>query len=177
MIRSSEEWREIVADFEREGGAAVDYCARRGLGAQTLLRWRRRLAREAEAVPAFVSLGPAPMDSLAWDAELDLGGGHGSPSAEAELLTSVPEGGHLARDRSGRHAQVVRRPRRAAGSGASASSRGCSRFPPAPGASPFRSRGPISRLCWTASTSPPSAAASATRGRESPGREKNPNFS
>ena len=75
VIRSSEEWREIVADFEREGGAAVDYCARRGLGAQTLLRWRRRLAREAKAVPAFVSLGPAPMDSLAWDAELDLGGG------------------------------------------------------------------------------------------------------
>ena len=65
VIRSSEEWREIVADFEREGGTAVDYCERRGLGAKTPLRWRRRFAREAESAPAFVSLGPAPMDSPA----------------------------------------------------------------------------------------------------------------
>ncbi|MDE0530483.1 MAG: IS66 family insertion sequence element accessory protein TnpB [Albidovulum sp.] len=59
---------------------------------------------------------------------------------------------------------------------AGGSSRGCSRFPPARGASPSRCRGPISRPCWTGSTSPPSAAASATRVRASPGPEKSPEF-
>ncbi|MDE0307557.1 MAG: hypothetical protein OXI87_22150, partial [Albidovulum sp.] len=42
---------------------------------RTLLRWRRRLACEDERAPAFVSLGSAPADAAAWDAELDLGGG------------------------------------------------------------------------------------------------------
>ncbi|MDE0530559.1 MAG: hypothetical protein OXI01_03780 [Albidovulum sp.] len=44
-VRSAEEWREIVEDFEREGAVA------------------------------FVSLGPAPADAAARDAGLDLGGG------------------------------------------------------------------------------------------------------
>ena len=47
-------------------------------------------------------------------------------------------------------------------------SRATSRFPPGLGARPSRSRGPISRRCRAASTSPRSAAASAARGRASP---------
>ena len=48
---------------------------------------------------------------------------------------------------------------------AGGSSRVCSRFPSALAGRRRRSRGPISRPCWTGSTSPPSAAASATRVR------------
>ena len=67
---SAEEWREIVEDFEREGTTATAYCEGRGLRPQTLLRWRRRLAREDEPAPAFATLGPAPAESPAWDADL-----------------------------------------------------------------------------------------------------------
>ena len=46
---SADEWREIVADFEREGAAAVACCERRGPGPKTLLRWRRRHGCPASA--------------------------------------------------------------------------------------------------------------------------------
>ena len=73
--RSAEEWRGIVEDFEREGTTAAAYCEGRRMTPKTLLRWRRRFAREADPAPAFVSLGPAPVDPVDWDAELDFGGG------------------------------------------------------------------------------------------------------
>ncbi|MDE0534359.1 MAG: hypothetical protein OXI01_23345 [Albidovulum sp.] len=34
-VRSAEEWREIVEDFEREGVTAAAYCERRGLRPRT----------------------------------------------------------------------------------------------------------------------------------------------
>ncbi|MDE0113302.1 MAG: hypothetical protein OXN84_13610, partial [Albidovulum sp.] len=73
-VRSAGERREIVEDFERKGVTAAACCEGRGPGPRTLLRWRR-LAREDERAPAFVSLGPAPADAAARVAELDLGGG------------------------------------------------------------------------------------------------------
>ncbi|MDE0307042.1 MAG: hypothetical protein OXI87_19500 [Albidovulum sp.] len=75
VIRNTGEWREFVQDFERAGVTAAAYCERCGLKPRKLLRWRPRLVREADPAPAFVSLGPAPADSAAWDTELDLGGG------------------------------------------------------------------------------------------------------
>ena len=78
---------------------------------KTLLRWRRRFAREADPAPAFVSLGPAPMDAADWDAELDLGGGMVLRLRRRECRRAFPKPASGFRP-PGRHAQVVRRPRR-----------------------------------------------------------------
>ena len=72
---SAEEWRGIAEDFEREGTTAAAQCEGRRTAPKTPLRRRRRFAREADPAPAFASLGPAPVDPVDWDAELDLGGG------------------------------------------------------------------------------------------------------
>ncbi|MDE0148217.1 MAG: hypothetical protein OXM58_07575, partial [Rhodospirillaceae bacterium] len=58
-VRSAEEWREIVEDFEREGGTAAAYREGRGLRPRTLLRWRRRRGSPASEpeLPANVPEG------------------------------------------------------------------------------------------------------------------------
>ena len=70
--RSSEDWRELVREFEASGETLKAWCGGRGLSTKTLSNWRSRF-REGGA-PAFVPVaesGPPP----ALEVELDLGGG------------------------------------------------------------------------------------------------------
>ena len=70
--RSSEDWRELVREFEASGETLKAWCAGRGFSSKTLSNWRRRFR---SAAPAFVAVpaesGPPP----ALEVELDLGGG------------------------------------------------------------------------------------------------------
>jgi len=81
--RGQEEWRDIIARFERSGQTRDQFCAEHNLGISTFSRWRQRL-RRARPAPLpdngealFIELEPPPSANLsqAWDVELELGAG------------------------------------------------------------------------------------------------------
>lgn len=81
--RSPDQWREIMARFERSGQTREQFCTEQGLGLSTFSRWRRSLSREVPVAPAhsddalFVELARAAPEppAQAWDVELQLGAG------------------------------------------------------------------------------------------------------
>ena len=81
--RSSEEWRELMAQFSTSGQAREQFCKERDIAVSTFDYWRRKLKRQADAssetsTPVFVELtsgttSPDNGDATAWDVELQLG--------------------------------------------------------------------------------------------------------
>lgn len=81
--RDQEQWRDLIAQFERSGQTRGQFCAEHNLGISTFSRWRQRLRRttptplpdNGEAL--FLELEPPPSASLsqAWEVELELGAG------------------------------------------------------------------------------------------------------
>ncbi len=83
MRRSAEQWRDLITRFEQSGQTREGFCAEHGLALSSFNRWRQKLRRDfarGEGVVGealFVELTPEAASSvtLAWDVELQLGGG------------------------------------------------------------------------------------------------------
>ena len=74
--RSPEEWRTIIARFERSGMTCRQFCATEALAVSTFWWWRRKLDGPGpDETAAFVELVDDRPAAPAWDAELDLGDG------------------------------------------------------------------------------------------------------
>lgn len=74
--RTRAEWQAIVSRFERSGQSGREFCEAEGLTPGTFAWWRRELGRSgANGAALFVELPEGRPAALAWDAELDLGGG------------------------------------------------------------------------------------------------------
>jgi hypothetical protein len=73
--RSREEWRAIVEKFETSGLSTREFCRQEGVGAESLRRWRKRLA--ASAAANFVDVLPATVVAgrSGWELDLELPGG------------------------------------------------------------------------------------------------------
>lgn len=73
--RSREEWRAIVEKFETSGLSTREFCRREGVGAESLRRWRNRLA--ASAAANFIDVLPASVVAghSGWELDLELPGG------------------------------------------------------------------------------------------------------
>ena len=85
--RSPSEWQALLSAHEQSVLTQAAFCEREGISQQSLLNWRKRLGREADAslaqlqaargaMPAFVELGSAigPLDA-GLSIRLELGGG------------------------------------------------------------------------------------------------------
>ena len=72
VVRSSDEWAGILADFERSGMSQRSFCESRGLSPKTFSNWRSRLA-PGGGKGSFVELAPPAVSG--WDVELELGDG------------------------------------------------------------------------------------------------------
>ena len=78
--RSPEEWRAILARFERGGQSHREFCLAENLAPSTFWWWRRKLGRSGSngaTVDAalFVELTEDRPAAPVWDGELELGGG------------------------------------------------------------------------------------------------------
>ena len=78
--RSPEEWRAILARFERSGQSHREFCLAEELAPSTFWWWRRKLGRTGpDGAPVdaavFVELAEDRPAAPEWDAELNLGGG------------------------------------------------------------------------------------------------------
>ena len=87
--RSTEQWQEIVDQFQTSPLNAPKYCAEQGISYASFSKWKRRLLRESvevEALPEFVELTPpAPSaPQTRWDIELDL-----APGIQLRIARSV----------------------------------------------------------------------------------------
>jgi hypothetical protein len=107
-----EHWRQIIEQQKRSGLSVARFCRDHQVGASSLFAWKRRLAREAEAVaaPAFVAVtsaavcdGGVAMNASDGAIELHLGDGRHLllrpgfdvatlAAALAVLADSTPEG-------------------------------------------------------------------------------------
>ena len=67
--RSTEEWQEILCDFEARGETAKSYCAARELSRKMLSNWRSQLNKTASA-PAFVAVHLPELSPTGWGLEL-----------------------------------------------------------------------------------------------------------
>ena len=80
-MSARERWRRIIEQQRNSGLSVARFCRAQGLADSSLFAWKRRLAREAAAAPAFIALTSAARDErLASDLsdgaiELHLGGG------------------------------------------------------------------------------------------------------
>ncbi len=79
--RSEQEWRVVMARFDRSGLGAEALCAREGIALGTFSNWRSRLGRRT-AGPKPAPVAPSPFVELVgerskheFDIELDLGRG------------------------------------------------------------------------------------------------------
>ena len=188
---SAEEWRGIAEGFEREGTTAVAQYEGRRAAPKTPLRPRSRpgsrvrVARPGADGCGRVGRGARPRrryGSAAAEARMPASvpeAGVRLSTAPADMRKSFDGLAGLVRNRLGADPalggwRIFINRRRATmkilgfGPGgcwirAGGWSRAISRFRPGHGARPSRSRGPIPRRCRAASTSPRSAAASATR--------------
>ena len=85
--RSAQEWRKLLERCERGGQSHREFCEREGLALSTFQWWRRKLGaarreRKDHDGTWFVELTDEDADTekcvpeaLAWEVELDLGGG------------------------------------------------------------------------------------------------------
>ncbi len=75
VMRSEDEWRAILADYEASGMTQSGFCESRALSRKTFRNWRRRLGHPvAGKAGSFVEVAP-PADNPGWDVELEPGGG------------------------------------------------------------------------------------------------------
>ena len=78
--RSEDEWRELLAQFERSGQTQEQFCTDHDLVLSTFARWRHNLSERAMDEPIaergamFVELASEHPEQR-WDLELDLGAG------------------------------------------------------------------------------------------------------
>jgi hypothetical protein len=78
MRRRREEWRRLVARWERSGHTAAAFAADAGLNVRTLQFWKYALAREATTAGAGSVKGIVELRSVGWSDqrfELELPGG------------------------------------------------------------------------------------------------------
>lgn len=75
--RSRDEWKELIAEFDRSGLAAPAFCDQHHLSYSTFTKWRRHLAEPLAAIPEtpLIELTSLPRPSPSWDVELELGAG------------------------------------------------------------------------------------------------------
>jgi hypothetical protein len=69
--RSRADWERLVSDFERGGLSRKAFCEQASVSVSSFDYWRRKLAAKA---PGFIEL-PTIERRVAWEIELDLGGG------------------------------------------------------------------------------------------------------
>jgi hypothetical protein len=77
MRRSREEWRRLIARWQRSGQTAAAFAAGAGLNVKTLQFWKYALTRETDAAPASVK-GIVELRTVGWSDqrfELELVGG------------------------------------------------------------------------------------------------------
>ena len=78
--RSTDEWRELLGQFECSGQTQEQFCAAHDLALSTFSRWREKLRGAAMDEPVasreamFVELASEQLEQR-WDMELDLGAG------------------------------------------------------------------------------------------------------
>ena len=90
VIRSEEEWRRLVSEYEASGTTMTRFSAERGLARSSLSEWRKRFRDESptdadgrsggQSGPLIELSGlfdhpDAPDPAGHWRVELDLGGG------------------------------------------------------------------------------------------------------
>lgn len=79
--RSEQQWRAVMARFDRSGLGAQDFCTREDIALSTFWNWRSRLGRRAaEVKPAPLATSPfvelvGERSGREFDIELDLGRG------------------------------------------------------------------------------------------------------
>lgn len=105
----ADEWRRIVADWQRSGLSQVEFCRRRGFSLATFGGWKRRLGGGSAAAGSEVSGSRqptrrfvevvAPVAAAAVEFEIGLGNGrvvrvgaHFEEAALRRLLTIVEAG-------------------------------------------------------------------------------------
>ncbi len=91
IFRSSDQWREILSEYENGDLTQTDFCREKGIALSNFSRWRKKLAHQGEppqeVSPPFVELtgakagrheysASAGHDNVQqWQIELDLGQG------------------------------------------------------------------------------------------------------
>lgn len=87
VSRGAEEWKRIVAAWPGSGESQRAYCAKRGIGLSSFIRWRKLLGEAARPgrrrEAAFVSVGPLAVPA------------NGSPA----VVLRWPDGAELALSR------------------------------------------------------------------------------
>jgi len=77
--RNSEQWCEIVDQYQASPLSAPKFCAEHGISYASFIKWKRRLLSDtsgvAKRVPEFVELTPTPETPNQWHIELDLAPG------------------------------------------------------------------------------------------------------
>jgi len=81
-----EHWRQIVEQQKNSGLSVARFCRERRLAESSLFAWKRRLAREAQAAPAFVLVKPASAPQ---------GGGVGPNASGGAIELHLGRGRHL----------------------------------------------------------------------------------
>lgn len=72
--RTSEEWREILAQWKTSGVSAREFCRKQELQLSSFHRWQQKL-NEASGQDDFVTVATAPPPSSSWALEITLPNG------------------------------------------------------------------------------------------------------
>jgi len=77
--RSQNEWKRIVAEFERSGLSLREFAKQQSIPLASLQRWKLRLSRDSkDSETDFVDVTPSTSPSLqpqSWQAEIEFAGG------------------------------------------------------------------------------------------------------
>lgn len=72
--RTSDEWREIFAQWKKSGLSATEFCRKEELQLSSFQRWQQKL-NESSRQDDFVALAPAPPATSSWALEITLPNG------------------------------------------------------------------------------------------------------